>query len=176
MNMRGFFAGVFFSFAIILFYFGAIGHEGGRCTEAQTLFSPNSQPEVESLVRTAKNSIELEMYVFTSEQMALELAEAARRGVEVRVILERRVNSYNMEDIVSALRESGVKVRWASLNYKLTHSKMMVVDGKRVFVGSTNFSKSALNQNREMAVVLEGEIVKEFISEFEKDWEMAKAE
>jgi len=171
MDTKSFFAGVFLAFAIFIFYTGIISQDYSSY-EGRTVFSPNSEAELISFVESAQDTIDLEMYVFTSEEMARELSDAALRGVKVRIILEKRANSYNLGEIVSALKEGGAQIRWASLDYKLTHTKMMIVDGKRVFVGSTNFSSSALNQNREMAVILSGEIIEEFILEFEKDWKM----
>ncbi|MFH0927357.1 MAG: phospholipase D-like domain-containing protein [Candidatus Micrarchaeota archaeon] len=164
--------GAFAAILLIVFYFAFFSGRGAG-THAYSVFSPNSEEDVAGLIRSAHKTIDLEMYVFTDERIARELADASARGVLVRVILEKRAESYNLDEISSALLDAGVQVRWASLNYKLTHSKMMVIDGERVFVGSTNFSNSALNENREMAVVLDGGIVSDFILGFEKDWGMA---
>jgi len=172
MGAKSFFWGAFASLLVFALYF-SVSSSGGCAARADAVFSPNSEGEVLGLVRSAQKSVDLEMYVFTSEEAALELADAAGRGVRVRVILEKRADSYNLKEIVGALLDAGVEVRWASFDYKLTHSKMMVLDGERVFVGSTNFSNSALNLNREMAVLLEGEVVGEFARGFERDWEMA---
>jgi len=170
MELRGFVVGVFFSFFLFLLF---NSYFGGNCAiSADAVFSPQSEGEIIELIRSANTNIDLEMYVFTNEKIARELGDASARGVSVRVIMEQRVDSYNQEEIVDALISSGVEVRWASFEYKLTHTKMMLVDGERVFVGSTNFSKSAMGENREMAVVLEGDIVSQFIFEFEKDWRM----
>ncbi|MBI5177608.1 hypothetical protein HY995_06010 [Candidatus Micrarchaeota archaeon] len=46
------------------------------------------------------------------------------------------------------LNSKGVQVRWASLSYTNTHVKTMVADGKRVLVGSINWSRQALSTNR----------------------------
>ena len=144
-----------------------------KCVQAQAVFSPNSQTEVINLIHEAKETIDVQMYILTSEQIALELADACKRKVQVRVIIEKRTEAYNLAKIVSALEDSGVEVRWASEDYKLTHTKMMIIDSKKVFIGSTNFSSSALLQNREASVILEGKIVQEFIRMFENDWDIS---
>ena len=139
------------------------------------LFSPGAEGEVVSFIRSAQESVDVEMYVFTSDVVARELGEAVKRGVRVRVILEPRVEDSRKQAMFDTLSALGAQVRWASFGYKLTHSKFMVADGRRALVGSINFSESALNYNREAAVELEGEKVKELSSVFEEDWQKASA-
>jgi phosphatidylserine/phosphatidylglycerophosphate/cardiolipin synthase-like enzyme len=142
------------------------------CTNYLTpLFSPNSESEIISLIRGAEKSIDIEMYVFSNSRLRDELSYAAERGISVRVILESRLDGGQNEKMTDFLLSHGVFVRWASLSYKLTHSKFMIIDGKKVLVGSINFSDSATTKNREAAVIFEGPKVAEFVSVFEDDWE-----
>jgi len=145
----------------------------GCNAKVSLVFSPGAQAEVISFIRSAQKSIDVEMYVFTSDAIVKELGEAAARGVKVRVIMEPRVEDSRKETIFNTLRALGVEMRWASMEYKLTHSKFVIVDGKRALVGSINFSKSALNDNREAAVEVEGEKVNELVDVFNEDWEKA---
>lgn len=126
-----------------------------------------------SFIRSAQQSIDVEMYVFTSDDVARELGEAAARGVRVRVIMEPRIEDSRKQKMFDTLVALGCDVRWASFTYKLTHSKFVIVDGKRALVGSINFSESALNYNREAAVEVSGAKVAELASVFEEDWQKA---
>lgn len=173
MEIRSFVSGFLLCFFILITYSQLSGFGVCDTEQAEAIFSPESEMEIIDLIRSAKESIDLQMYVFTNERLASELSDAVDRGVEVRVILEPRVNSYNLEQIVDALVAGGVRLRWASLDFKLTHSKMMIVDGKKVLVGSINFSKSAVSKNREAAVLIRGDEVSEYISVFEEDWKKA---
>ena len=139
------------------------------------VMSPGAQGDVVSFIRSAQKSIDIEMYVFTSDDVARELGEAVKRGVRVRVILEPRVEDSRKQKMFDTLVALGCDMRWASFSYKLTHSKFIIVDGKRALVGSINFSQSALNSNREAAVELDGEKVLELASAFEADWGIASA-
>ena len=143
------------------------------CASVTPLFSPGSSDELVSLIRSAQKTIDVEMYVFTDEALAGELADAAKRGVQVRVILEPRVDSSNLNTLSQGMLSSGVQVRWASLKFQLTHAKFMIVDGKTVLVGSINFSKAAQNKNREAAAILQGPPVQSYIDIFETDWPAA---
>ncbi|MFH1095133.1 MAG: phospholipase D-like domain-containing protein [Candidatus Micrarchaeota archaeon] len=142
----------------------------GDCPRIEPLFSPGSGDEIRRLIHSSKKSIEIEIYVFTDETLVQELADAQKRGVDVRVILEARVNSASLDNIVAALRDGGVSVRWASPSFALTHAKTMIIDGEKVLVGSINFSKAAQGKNREAAAVIEGKPVADYSAVFAKDW------
>ncbi|MDE1798517.1 MAG: phospholipase D family protein, partial [Candidatus Micrarchaeota archaeon] len=122
----------------------------------EPLFSPGSGERIVSLINSAQHSIDVEMYEMTpSSGLPQALAAAQARGVAVRLILEPRVNSNGLASMVSGLSTSGVSVKWASLKYTLTHSKIMIIDGHIVLVGSINFSKAAQYTNREADVILD---------------------
>ena len=107
------------------------------------------------------------MYVFTSDSLKNALIDAKNRGVDIRIILEQEIESN--ENCFYYLVSNGIDVKWAPREFSRTHSKFMIIDKKIVFVGSTNFSYSALNTNRE-AAILTSCSVQNFISIFEQDW------
>ncbi|MCX8197018.1 MAG: phospholipase D-like domain-containing protein [Candidatus Micrarchaeota archaeon] len=141
--------------------------------KAETVISPAAQDEVVSLIRSAEKTIDIQMYLITSEEIMKELEAAAKRGVYIRIILEPRVDDKRKEKTASLLLAFGCQVKWASMSYKLTHSKMIIVDKKRALVGSINLSKNALNENREVGVIIEGSPVSDLMKVFEEDWEKA---
>jgi len=145
----------------------------GCNAKIKMIFSPFAQDKVLELIREAKETIDIEVYSFTSEEIAKELIEAKKRGVKIRVILEPRLEDNRKFKIKQILEDSGIEVRWASLEYKLTHSKFIIIDRKKILIGSINLSASALEKNREAAVVVESEKVKEVLEIFEEDWQKA---
>lgn len=164
------FASLFAIIALLGAYFLNPPPCAGCNAKAEFVFSPNAEGEVLSLLRSAQKTIEVEMYVLTSDDVVRELAEAQKRGVRVRVILEPRIEDSRKQRVFDTLRGNGIEVRWASFSYKLTHSKFAIIDGKRALVGSINFSESALNLNRETAIIIEGKKVGELSAVFEGDW------
>ena len=77
---------------------------------------------------------------------------AAERGVRVRVILELAGwnvdNSEENRDVWSLLSNRGIELYFDPID-KTSHSKLVVVDGKYVALGSTNWSNYSLdNQSR----------------------------
>ncbi|MCX6772675.1 MAG: phospholipase D-like domain-containing protein [Candidatus Micrarchaeota archaeon] len=139
------------------------------------IFSPGAQSDVISFINSAQESIDIEMYVFTSDDMIKALGAAQKRGVHVRIIMEPRVEDSRKQKVFDTLSALGIEMKWASMEYKLTHSKFVIVDGKKALVGSINFSMSALTLNREAAVEVEGAKVSEIIAVFETDWAKATA-
>jgi len=137
------------------------------------VFSPGAEDEVIDFIRSAEESIDVQVYVFTSENIIRELGEASERGVKVRVLLEPRISDSRKQLTFDLLDELGVDVRWASFEYKITHSKFIIVDRKKALIGSINLSHSALTANREAAAEIEGPAVQELVNIFESDWEKA---
>jgi phosphatidylserine/phosphatidylglycerophosphate/cardiolipin synthase-like enzyme len=133
------------------------------------VFSPNADSVVLPFVESAEHSIDAELYQFSNPHLKAALSDAVRRGVRVRLIMESRVES-NYET-AAFLQEKGVLVKWGSLDYTNTHSKYCVVDGKKVLVGSTNWSNRAMESNREASVIVsDPATAKSFLKAFEEDW------
>lgn len=137
------------------------------------LFSPGSEDEIISLVRSSHSSIDLEMYTFSNMRIADAIVAQAAKGIPCRVILEARVDGSSNFKMADYLAAHGVEVRFASDQYALTHSKLLIIDGKKVLVGSINFSNNAVLKNREAAVVLEGLVANDYVSVFALDWQDA---
>ncbi len=54
------------------------------------------------------------------------------------------------------------------------HAKGLIYDGDRAFVGSFNFTKNSLEENREIGIFFQGPEVKTVKNIFEIDWNAAK--
>jgi phosphatidylserine/phosphatidylglycerophosphate/cardiolipin synthase-like enzyme len=134
-----------------------------------SVFSPYEGHEIVDMIDKADSTIDIEVYAFTSRDIVEALERAKQRGVKIRIILE----TINRE-MHDELLYKGFDVRYAPNAYKTTHSKIMIVDGKKLLVGSHNFSNSALYKNREASVIISDmKTVNEFIEAFEYDWLLA---
>ncbi len=111
-------------------------------------------------VGSAKREVLVQAYSFTSPEIVKALAGAKRRGVDVRVILDK---SNACEDgggcekkgaiAADTLRIVKVPVRIDSA-HAIAHNKVMVLDGQRVLTGSFNFTKAAQERNAENLLVI----------------------
>ena len=112
--------------------------------------------------RNSKNSITVVMFEFFltdgegkgPDSLHALLINAAKRGVKVRVILEggekHLGNKFKkrLEKTAKKLSEAGVTV-YLEKRGITTHTKMVIVDGREVFLGSANWTYYGLNKNNE---------------------------
>lgn len=82
------------------------------------------------------------------------LVKAKKRGVEVHVLLEDGIDENRKA--YDYLKQSGVDVALDSPATTL-HAKVVVIDGKTVFIGSHNWSEGALDWNHEVSVRIDSE-------------------
>jgi len=138
------------------------------------VFSPDGGERILSLIDGAQNSLDIEVYVFTSKDVIQALERAKARGVGIRIIIERNVMGGQNDATYRRLASEGFNIRYARTDVALTHSKFIIVDGKWVLVGSHNFSNSALYENREASVIIRDvATVASFEDVFEEDWRVA---
>ncbi|HBE78996.1 MAG TPA: phospholipase D family protein [Firmicutes bacterium] len=118
----------------------------------------------------AKKSIEVQAYSFTSAPIAAALVGANRRGVMVRVILDK---SQQTEKYSSAtyLTNAGVPVH-IDRAFAIAHNKIMIVDRADVITGSFNFTKAAEQNNAENCLILRGnqQLVDIYVMNWEWRW------
>ncbi len=116
------------------------------------IISPDDGPgRILSFLGSAQSSIHAAVYTLTSEALAAVLADRARHGVRVRVLLEASPVG-GVEDfesrLVAGLAGAGAEVRWLSggadvvKRYRYLHAKYAVVDGEGILVSSENFGES----------------------------------
>ena len=119
-------------------------------------------PAVLDLINGATNSIEflqLEMHDDRAVQ-AIEaaLAAAVKRGVRVRGMLDDGVD-FNAA-AVERLRAFGAAAQ-LDTPVKMTHSKLVIVDGRVVLLGSTNWTGNSMGNNNETNVRLDDPVLAE---------------
>lgn len=87
------------------------------------------------------------------------LIMAAKRGVRIRVLLERgesensQVDKNNRET-AQRLREGGIDVSFDTPR-TTTHTKVIVIDRRYTFLGSHNLTASALKYNHELSLLVD---------------------
>jgi len=121
--------------------------------ELEVAFSPNggSTDLVIKVIQSAKTSIRVLAYSFTSAPIAKALMEAHRRGVDVQVVVDK---SQKSEKYTSAtfLANAGIPIRIDS-KHAIAHNKVIIVDDHTVQQGSFNYTKAAEASNGENVLV-----------------------
>ncbi|HEY7056988.1 MAG TPA: phospholipase D-like domain-containing protein [Vicinamibacterales bacterium] len=112
-------------------------------------------------------------YFIIDESSAWSLAQAARRGVRIRVLVEGDLTDakpvkYASRDTYADLLAQGIAI----YEYQPTmmHTKVMVVDGAWSMFGSANFDNRSLELNDEMNVAVSDRVLAQrFLEDFETD-------
>jgi phosphatidylserine/phosphatidylglycerophosphate/cardiolipin synthase-like enzyme len=100
----------------------------------------------------AQKSILVQAYSFTSEHIAKGLISAQKRGVSVKVILDK--SQFNTsQSYARLLQNQGVSV-WNDHKAAIAHNKVMIIDNQWVVTGSFNFTKAAQYKNAENLLII----------------------
>lgn len=132
-----------------------------------------SGPLIEEL-DAAKSSISIEIYLLTDDDVLSALFRARDRGVTVRVLLEKDPygGSNQQDEIFNTLTEGHIEVRWNSAAQRFSHVKLIVIDQRVALIMNLNLTYSALNKNRELAVITTDPVLVDHASRiFENDWQ-----
>ncbi|MBX3190276.1 MAG: hypothetical protein KF819_24975 [Labilithrix sp.] len=117
----------------------------------------DSRARLKSLIDGAKKTLDVEVQSLSDGALTDALILAHQDKVAVRVVIASGFEaSPAQKDAVAKLKAHGVPIRAAASPY--IHAKALVVDGTRVFVGSHNFTPTALFNNREVGVVTDSAI------------------
>ena len=139
-------------------------------------FSPNGgcTQAITTAIASAKKSLDVQAYYFTSTPIARAIAEAHQRGVTVRVLLDKSQEQSNYTG-ATYLVNAGVNV-WVDHEHEIMHNKVMIIDNNTVITGSFNFTVAAERSNVENVVFIEGKpkIAQAYLKHFEQHLEHAK--
>jgi phosphatidylserine/phosphatidylglycerophosphate/cardiolipin synthase-like enzyme len=117
-------------------------------------FSPNGGI-TEALVRqisNAKTSVYVQAAQFTSIPIARALVDAQKRGLDVRVILDRKKDDDDHSQ-TDRLVDSGVPT-FADGRHHTAHNKIMIIDHRLITTGSFNFTRESEADNAENLVMI----------------------
>ncbi len=104
-------------------------------------------------INTARRSIDMEMYELGDPTAEHDLARAARRGVRVRVLLDRDyAGGYVNASAYAFLRRHGVSVRWAPAHY-IFHIKTTTFDARTSDVSTANLTARYYASTRDAEVI-----------------------
>jgi phosphatidylserine/phosphatidylglycerophosphate/cardiolipin synthase-like enzyme len=115
----------------------------------------------------AKSRVLVQAYSFTSAPIAKALVDAHKRGVDVRVILDKsqRTEKYSSADFVA---HAGI-LTLIDAKHAIAHNKVMVIDGETVLTGSFNFTKAAEEKNAENLLVIRDKAIAE---KYTSNWDI----
>ncbi|CAN7514975.1 phospholipase D family protein [Acidovorax sp. LjRoot66] len=144
----------------------------------QVGFSPEGSARqlVLETIGGAQHSIQMLAYVFQAPDITQALVDAKKRGVEVRIVVDKKRNrnkpSKAAMDFVTG---NGLELR-TNDDYHIHHDKTIIVDGHTVETGSFNFAPSAETMNSENVVVIRGmpDVARQYLAHWQSRWDLGK--
>jgi len=157
---------------------------GGQAANRLTV-SPYTLAPLVRLIQAAKKSVRIENQYVTDQTLNKALMDAAKKGVKVEVLVSS-VCAFSKPDkdqedrirqLYTAFDAAGIRTRMFTSSLGVgrhpgyLHAKAMVIDDAAAWMGSTNGSTTALNNNREFGVFLgDKPSVKGLASRFDRDF------
>jgi cardiolipin synthase len=155
----------------------------------------HAYPAMLEAINAARTSIAMASYIFDGDGIGEEfvntLAAAAKRGVEVRVLIDDVDARFSSSSAVKALRKRGVNVavfnpplvpaRLHALNLR-NHRKILVADGAVGFTGGLNVDcrywrpEAPEQAYRDLHFRLRGPVVAHLMEVFADDWQFTTDE
>jgi len=116
------------------------------------VWSPGAQGALVGLIDSAHSSLEIYNEEMAAASVVRALSAAARRGVDVRVVMTED-SSWN--ENFAKLTAAGAHVHLFAESAPLyIHAKMVLADGREALIGSENFSSTSLDRNRELGLLI----------------------
>lgn len=155
--------------------------------------SPYSLDPLIEMIRLAKHTLRIQNQYMNEKEWNQAIQAAARRGVKVELMLTSACSygppAEKQKKKLAALYQefegAGVSLRFFTSHMKqkgrdgYLHSKIMVLDGEKAWLGSVNGSTSATSYNREFGIFfnnpervrkLEDVLIQDFAHEDSEDW------
>jgi len=142
--------------------------------QIEIAFSPEAGAEalVVKIIGSARQSIRLAGYSFTSPTVVRGLVDAKRRGVDVKVLLDDKGNrGQSSIAAINLIVNADIPIRVVS-TYAIHHDKYIVVDGKHTETGSFNYSQAAAKSNSENVLVVwdNPAVARQYLAHWESRW------
>ncbi|MBN1899597.1 MAG: phosphatidylserine/phosphatidylglycerophosphate/cardiolipin synthase family protein [Spirochaetes bacterium] len=136
------------------------------------------------LLSRAKNEIDIQVYAITFGRNNFPiiynaLLKALQQNVDIKLLIDAKMFRENkeMKTAVTELQKRGVKIKKLNMQkltgeeYSAMHAKMLIVDRQYLFLGSSNWSKSGMQENREIGIITtETQFVQPLYDKFHNDW------
>jgi phosphatidylserine/phosphatidylglycerophosphate/cardiolipin synthase-like enzyme len=130
--------------------------------DRQVCFTPDDDCEavIVRTINTAEHRVHVQAYLFTDEAIAHALMDAARRSIEVVVLVDKR-EQRERGSVVPKLLNAGVQVLLDD-HPAIAHNKTIIIDPDSshptVETGSFNFTYSADHRNAENVLIVRNDL------------------
>jgi cardiolipin synthase A/B len=114
----------------------------------------NARAKILGLIASATKSIDIEAQVLSDSDVVYQVIGKKRAKIAVRIVVSKdTLDQTSAAAALARLKREGIEVR--ALAEPSQHAKAIVVDGARAYVGSVNFTKNSMDNNREIGILFD---------------------
>jgi phospholipase D len=126
-----------------------------QTTQIDVCFTPpqGCVQQITQVIDDAKDEIYVQAYGFTSQTIANSLVKAAKRGVTVKVLVDR-TSPTGRGSKVHILTANGIEVKICKVP-GIAHKKVLIIDKEIIVTGSYNFTDAAETRNAENVLIIQ---------------------
>ena len=128
-------------------------------------------------INHAHRSIDLVMYGFTDKKIRNAMINAQKRGVAIRIILEKEPYLSGGENTATlkTFKHNGIIIKNGSKDLALTHQKTLIIDDDNAWIMTMNFTRSGFIHQRNFGILITAKPdVNEIETIFNSDWQDKK--
>jgi phosphatidylserine/phosphatidylglycerophosphate/cardiolipin synthase-like enzyme len=133
----------------------AFGNNFAANANYQVCFTPAQDCAglIVAAINQAQKEVLVQAYSFTSAPIAKALIQAQKRGVNVKIILDKSQTRQRGFSSAKLFADYHIPVL---IDYKtnIAHNKVMIIDSKTVITGSYNFTRAAQERNIENVLII----------------------
>jgi cardiolipin synthase A/B len=136
------------------------------CT--RMVISPiNARSRILDLINSATETLDIESMQFADYKVREAVKARVQAGVQVRALIADASWIDANASAATFLTGLGVPVKWIPH----LHTKVIVVDGARAYLGSENLSQTSLDKNREVGLIVTDDVsIAPLRTSFDGDW------
>jgi phosphatidylserine/phosphatidylglycerophosphate/cardiolipin synthase-like enzyme len=127
-------------------------HEPIEITHPNLIISPiDARLKLERLLESAKKTILIYTEVFDDDALKNLLIKKAQENISVTIILTNPKKIAASQTFIDSLTPPGI--HFFTPKKPTIHAKALIVDSSIAYVGSINFTKNSIENNREVGIL-----------------------
>lgn len=137
----------------------------GKSSDSRLLAGPtNARERLILFLDRSEKQIDIYASSLTDEEIIQKLNDMCHAGVKVRILNAEYEENTQKYDTCLQVR----------IMRKPLHAKVILSDVSEWFIGSFNYTKNSLENNREVWIFIHGQKIREIAQIFENDWQRAE--
>ena len=121
----------------------------------QTASFVDARQRLVALIDSATKTLEVAGETLSDTKIVDALVAAKTAGVAVKIVIDQATGTDAQKAAIASLKAAGVPI--VSLGKPDMHAKAIVADGKKLYVGSQNFTTNSLFSNREVGLITDAQ-------------------